>query len=254
MAILNTVVGARLWLPLSLLEIAFRNYADAAIAEAHPRGKHWLLVQGVDGDDIDALIAAGPASLEKLLGDGRRDDPVLSAARVAGEQTGRQIITRDDLIAHLMLGFWAVRAPAALIREDPPIRVFDLVAARLPSTLDVPDDLKDLMVNHVLKVRNRVAHHEPLLFRYKHVCAKKGGAPKTGNDLVTSLLGALDKFHRRAERIISAASVIAPQAESQLESARLSLVKDTRPLVSKLESVLADARAARDARKGRSPM
>lgn len=79
-------------------------------------------------------------------------------------------------------------------------------------------------------VRNRVAHHEPVLLRAKHVFAKKTGQPKVGNDLVTSLLSAVEKFERQVTTIIGTARIMAPMASETLDDVAEHVARDVRPL------------------------
>jgi hypothetical protein len=150
---LNLLLASDLWLPCSLVEIAFRNATDRAIANVHPHGEGWLVTAGRRGDLVVARDVVGPGEFFGRREDGTFEDPVATAARMAGRQLGRDEISRDDVIAHLTFGFWVVRAPGGFGLR----RVYDLVAASLAPPLHDGAALKHMMVNHVLRTRNRVA-------------------------------------------------------------------------------------------------
>lgn len=245
--ILNTVLAAHLWLPFSLIELAFRNAADRAITAASDRGEDWLLTKGRAGSVLVAREVAGPAFFHGQRDDGTLDDPIAMAARMADRQLGRDEISRDDLIAHLMLGFWVVRAPAGL-EAGANLPVFSLIASRLEHPLNNTAELSRVMVNHVLRTRNRVAHHEPLLFRAKHVFTRKG-EPKAGAGLVTSLLGAIEKFVLEAELTVNTARTLAPMATMYVDPIPVRIRNDVEPVRERLASELAAIKRSRDEKR-----
>jgi hypothetical protein len=214
--VLNTVVAARLWLPFSLIEIAFRNASDGAISAAHSEGLDWLLSGGRDGVELVAREVAARETFRGERWDGTTEDPVADAARMASRQLARERITRDDLIAHLMLGFWVHRCPDALAAGEPALDTWGLVAATLDPPLDDPEYLRGTM-SRLLRTRNRVAHHEPLLFRAKHVFSRSG-EPKVGADLVASLQGAVEAFLKDVQLVVATASAMAPMAAKHIAS------------------------------------
>jgi hypothetical protein len=245
--VLNTVLASHLWLPLSLIEIAFRNTADLAIAELHPRGADWLIDAGREGEVLVARHVVGPASFLSVRSDGAPDDPVAAAAMMASQQLDREEISRDDLIAHLMLGFWAVRAPHGLRTADG-LDCFAQIASGLDAPFNEGTHLERVMVNHVLRTRNRVAHHEPLLFRAKHVFTRHGD-PKTGADLVTSLESAIQKFLEEVEVTVDTARALAPMASGYLVSVPDVVRDDLAPLQTRLAGLREELKAARDTRR-----
>jgi hypothetical protein len=212
--VLNTVVAGRLWLPFSLIEIAFRNASDRAISDSHPAADDWLLASGKDGLELIANSVAAPAVLRGTRWDGSVEDPIADAARMASRQLGREKVSRDDLIAHLMLGFWVHRCPEALAQEEPAVATWELIAAILDDPLNDAAYLQRTMTR-LLRTRNRVAHHEPLLFRAKHVFAKNG-EPKQGPELITSLQGAISAFLNDVELVVATASTMAPMAAKHI--------------------------------------
>lgn len=249
----NTLIAGHLWLPVSLVEIAFRNHADAALIAAHPRGANWLLAGGEAGGEagnvLEAALVTGPDSFQGTRDDGTVEDPIVMAARMASRQLGRAMIVRDDLVAHLMLGFWVVRVPRGLKSSNPTLDLFDLVADRLGTPLDNGSKLEKLMVNDILRIRNRLAHHEPLLFRAKHVFAKKTGAAKTGAALVDSLLGAIEKFAKETDSVLKTARAMAPMAAEHLDGTSEELRADVEPLKTLLIERRDDLRLHRDERR-----
>jgi hypothetical protein len=256
--ITTTLIGARLWLPLSLIEIAFRNAVDEALKESHARGADWLFEAGsVSGPVFSAKSVRGSRSLCLLDENGVLvDDPVAGAAQVAARgnaNAGDDTVTRDDVIAHLMLGFWVVRVPEGLADSDPVYDVFDLVSRRLNSQLGDGLAVRKLMARQILEVRNRVAHHESVVIRAKHVYDKQK-ALKTDLELATSLESALGRFDRDSELIISTARHMAPMASSALAQVTAQIQGDLQPFratllarVEELRRVAVERRAARRA-------
>lgn len=245
--LLNSVIAGRLWLPFALIEIALRNAIDRALCENHPAGTSWLLDAGLSEDGLVALDVTGKTCFRGRRSDGTTDDPVAEAARMAGLQLGRDVISRDDLIAHLMMGFWVHRCPGALHR-DPGINVWQLVSDGYAAPLDSPEHFKSVM-SRLLLMRNRVAHHEALLFRAKHVF-KRDGDPKVGADLVTSLQGAFPTFLNDVELAITTASTLAdaPDVTRSLEVVSPTIRADVAPLEATLERERQRLRELRDAR------
>jgi hypothetical protein len=241
----NSVIAGRLWLPFSLIEIAFRNAVDRAVTANHPAGEDWFLAAGRDGDDLIALEVVGIEALRAERDDGTQDDPIAEAARMARRQISRDSVSRDDIIAHLMMGFWVNRCPDALLREFG-INLWELVSADCAPRLDDPEELARVM-SQLLRMRNRVAHHESLLFRAKHVFTRAGEA-KHPHDLVTSLLDAIPAFLRDVELAVTTAETLAPIARKSLAS----VIDNVRADIGPFEAVLiAERRRLREAREAR---
>ncbi len=171
--IVDRVIAGRLWLPFSLVEVAFRNAVDRAVTAAHPQGSDWLLAAGRDGDSLIAAAVEGPDSFCGARDDGTEHDPIAEAARMAALQLNRERISRDDLIAHLMFGFWVHRCGPALNAGANALAVWELTGLEFDEPLRDAQRLEKLMVQ-LLRTRNRVAHHEPLVFRAKHVFRRDG--------------------------------------------------------------------------------
>ncbi len=248
--ILATVLAARLWVPLSLIEIAFRNAADSLLSAAHHRGPSWLFAEDLPAKgSFDAATVRGAEAFRVAGGTTLADaDPVQGAAVMAGK-LARPRITRDDVIAHLMLGFWVVRVPEGLKGEESPISLFESLAAYFDHKLGDGDALEKRMETDILTTRNRVAHHEPVLIRAKHVFDTNTGEAKAGNELVTSLEGAIEKFQRLSTTIIEAARIMAPMAGTALGQVSAQLTEDLVPLQEQLRTKRAQNKALRDARR-----
>ena len=207
---MNAVISGRLWLPTTLIEVGFRNAADRAISAHHPAGENWLFDKALDAEALPAAEIAAPAAFRG--GKRATDDPIAQTARMASRQLGRTSITRDDVIAHLMMGFWVTACPEALARE-PGLDVWAIIAAECPEPLNTGKQLQRVM-NKLLRMRNRVAHHEPLVFRSKHVFT--GGVAKPDPELVGSLLeGALPSFYADVDRALETARLLAPMAAGE---------------------------------------
>jgi len=142
-----------------------------------------------------------------------------------------------------------VRVPQGLRAEESPQHIFDSLAAYFDHKLGDGDALEKLMQTDILLTRNRVAHHEPVLIRAKHVFDRNTGEAKTGNELVTSLQGALDKFERLARTVDQTARIMAPMAAATLDAIEAELHGDLRPLRERLQSKRAQLTALRDARR-----
>ena len=246
LAIQNTLIGSHLWLPVSLIEVAFRNLADRAISKAHQDGPAWLFTNGDGVEVFQAAGVAGAGWLQSQRDDESVEDPIRIAARMSSAQTQRAEITRDDLIAHLMLGFWVVRVPEALSGQ---IDVFDVIASKLPAPMDSGDRLRRMMVRDVLRIRNRVAHHEPLLFRRKHVIVPKTGTERCGADLVTSMQGAIAAFRQGALEVVDVAKAMVPAATAHLDRVLAQLDTDVAPLSARLGSERERLKVEREIRR-----
>lgn len=244
--IIDRVIAGRLWLPFSLVELAFRNAVDRAVTAAHPQGPDWLVAAGQDGDSLIAAAVEGPAAFRGPRADGTEHDPIAEAARMAADQLNRERISRDDLIAHLMFGFWVHRCGPALEGQEPAVAVWELTAAGFGAPLEDPERLKKLM-GQLLRTRNRVAHHEPLVFRAKHVF-RRDGSPKNAAELVMSLEGAIPAFLAEVDLAVETAAAMAPMAARFLEA----VPDQVRVDVGQLEAaVAAERRRLREAREAR---
>lgn len=219
---------------------------DRAVSAVHPAGQDWLIAAGGVGDQLVALAVQGPPVFQSERQDGSFEDPIADAARMAGRQPPRERISRDDLIAHLMLGFWVHRCAEALA-SDPGLDVWNLVAANQAAPLDDGDYLAKLM-SGLLRTRNRVAHHEPLMFRAKHVFNAKSGEPKTPAELVPSLQDAIPPFLTEVDLAVTTAQCIAPDASRYLDSLPDKIRAEIAPLEAKLTLERQRLREAREVR------
>jgi hypothetical protein len=103
------------------------------------------------------------------------------------------------------------------------------------------------VMTRLARIRNRVAHHEPLLFRAKHVFTKTGEA-KAGAALVTSLQEAIPPFLEEVQLAVDTAKTMAPMAAKYLDP-----VPDViRSEIAPFEAALRESRRAlREAREAR---
>lgn len=250
-AIQNTLIGSHLWLPISLVEVVFRNRADRVVSEFRPEGKAWLFDKDGGSDVFRAADVVGAPWLYSKRDDGTVEDPVRIAARMAAVQSQRDEITRDDVIAYLMLGFWTVRVPKSLQDQ---LDVFEGIASDLPAPIETGEQLQQVMVHNIHRIRNRIAHHEPLLFQRKHVIESKTGVEKSGLGLIDSLQGAINAFMNEADKVVQVAKAMVPAAATHLDSVLPRLRGDIEPLATKLDQEAARLRKAREARiaEGRS--
>jgi len=215
--IVDRLVAGHLWLPVSLIEIGFRNRTDRAIAAAHPRGPDWLFDPRVTfaGARLPAVDVFGAPMLVTHQGTSASDS-VREAARMAAVQLQSTKVTRDDVIAHLMLGFWIARCPEGLKTQG--IDMWSVLAPTLTGSLTDPAHLRRVM-NKLGDLRNRVAHHEPIVVRAKNVYGKNLTA-RTGPGLVQAVGSALDAFVVDVDVAVEAAGILAPVATKYLGAVR----------------------------------
>jgi hypothetical protein len=244
--IVDRVIAGRLWLPFSLVELAFRNAVDRAVTAAHELGPDWLISEGKDGASLVAAAVKGPAVLCRPRDDGTDHDPIADAARMAADQLNRERISRDDLVAHLMFGFWVHRCGLGLGAQEPALDVWELTAAEFRAPLEDPEYLRKLM-GRLLRIRNRVAHHEPLVFRAKHLL-RRDGSPKNAAELVMSLEGAIPAFLAEVDLAVETAIVMAPMAARFLEEVPDQIRADVGQLQAAVAAERRRLREARDAR------
>lgn len=249
-------MSGRLWLPLSLIEIGFRNAVDGVVCDAHSAGKAWMC----EGAESEADVADwGTVTGRKVLcsapgENGNEDeeddnprDPVAAASRSAALHNPEGV-TRDDLVAHLMLGFWVFRAPNRLLSAAPALDVYSLLTEKYEGVFGTSKTFRGRM-SQILDTRNRVAHHEPVLLRSHHIFHKKTGAAYAGNELVTSLQGATEKFLGLRDKIIDTALQMAPVATQELEELRTQIATDLEPLQTLLHERYEENKKAREIRK-----
>lgn len=149
----NAQVSAALQRDLGHLEIALRNAYDTAATSGRPGQGHWLR------DDYNVLFAALWRSKTSRSGVRRPVDvnekprrqiaQALQAAG-AGSQPGK-------VVAELAFGFWRYLSTSA---HEKTLWVPFLHAAFPPGT---SRQAVDAAAGRLHELRNRVAHHEPLL-------------------------------------------------------------------------------------------
>lgn len=252
--ILERVLAGKLWLPLSLAEIGFRNAADHVLRTYHPLGANWLFDYAPAGPQLIVGETRGHDLVRSLRSDGSTDDKVAEAARSAGLHLGRTTLSRDDVIANLMLGFWVAHAPVALPPTDCG-SLWELIAVGRPVPFDNARKLQRAF-DSAAYLRNRVAHHEPLLFRNKHVTEDRGD--KVGLQLVGSLESAIQAFRIDATKTVDLAKAFCPMAVQRLDGLLQEVDAALGPLEERIadrRGQLAEARAKRKASmRGQSPV
>lgn len=244
LAILNSAIAAQLWLPLVLIEISWRNLVDRILIDEHPAAEWWFLdsspAPGSETFGADSLIA-GPRWLQ-----GRADDPILAAARAFQRHVRASQMRRDDMVAHLTFGFWALGVPARALELDPPIDIYQAAARRLDSDLD-PIKLRARM-NEMVDLRNRIAHHEPIVLRGRAVFARDG-EPQPPLAILRNASQGFETFEQRVDRIRELAAVLAPRATADVEKIPPAIRALLRPVGELIEQSRARLEAERDRRK-----
>lgn len=240
--VLDRVVAGYLWLPFSLIEIGFRNAVDRVVMANHPRGENWLITDTFTGGRIAVVSVISQTELRRARAsadpDQARspsdlDDPVGEAARMAGRQPALHAnISRDDLVAHLMMGFWVTRCPS-IFGTGSERRFWELIAKEWPGLSVSAEELAPTMAG-LNDTRNRIAHHEPLVIRKGHIYTRRGD-PKAPADLIVSLGGALDKFERQVAEANAIAQFIAPPAAVRLSEVPGNIREALQPLRDSLE-------------------
>lgn len=245
--ILNTTLAAQLWLPYSLIEVAFRNHVDRVVSGLHPQREDWFLATGRDGDSLIAHSVTSPPTFHASRRDGSRHDPVSDAAEAASAVPPRARVTRNDLIAHLMLGFWVNRCADALGKQG--FSYYDLISEPFPGPLNDGLHLRKTMRDHVLSMRNRVAHHEPVLFRRRHLF-NKDGTERTPSDILVNVeQGALPNFRREASIAMETAEALVPAAaKPYLDEAARVIDTALNPLEKRVAHMRDELRKQRQAR------
>jgi len=190
---------------------------DPEFARAYKRARREI-------DQVDALI--------------RRLDELRAAAGLPKAELARLTGRNPSVIRRLFT------TKASEERFD----VFAHVAANLSAPLDDAETLARRMTSF-LRLRNRIAHHEPVLFRAKHVFDRRTGEAKSGAALIDGLEGGLATFAADALKTIELARTIAPPAGTHLHGLEHAIQADINPLQERLANARAGIRKARDARR-----
>lgn len=245
--ILNTTLAAQLWLPYSLIEVAFRNHVDNVVSSLHPQQEDWFVATGRRGDLFIATQVTSALEFRVSRRDGSNHDPVSEAAEAASTVPPRLSVTRDDLIAHLMLGFWVNRCADALGKQG--YSYYDIISEGLPQPLNDGLHLRKTMRDHVLSMRNRVAHHEPVLFRKRHLFNKDGTERTPSDILVNAAQGALPNFRKEVMIAIETAEAFVPvAAKPHLREATRVIDEALKPLEERVSRVREELRKQRQDR------
>lgn len=145
----NTAVSAAVLHDLAHLEVAVRNaYAGAWVSRVPAGGRHWI------GEPGRYFPPVARKARNGVVFDANRTprDQIASAVRAAGRgaPTGK-------VVAELSFGFWRYLSISARERDLwlPYLR-HAFIAGTSRKTIDLP-------MGRLHLLRNRVAHHEPLL-------------------------------------------------------------------------------------------
>ncbi len=149
----NIRLSGSVYEALHVFEVCLRNSMDREIAA-------WNASQAPDGERLDArewLLRPAPL-LARLVRPSEIEKARARAARAIRQQ-GREL-QHDDLLAQLSLGTWRFLLPD----RDPGRRLLwdEAIHRGFPHLTAEPRSL-DQSVDHVYRLRNRVAHLEPLL-------------------------------------------------------------------------------------------
>ncbi|MDO5286103.1 MAG: hypothetical protein Q4G45_04695 [Actinomycetia bacterium] len=148
----NIEMSAELCKSLHLVEVVLRNAIDRALTSWSAAGAEWVLTP-----DAPIQAAIGP-DLEKAV---QRARQVWRLRKRPGAPT------RDAVLAQTTFGAWRFLVPASTHRRGK--RVRRLWRASVSSAFRLPagDPGVDLRrhIDHLVWVRNRIAHLEPVLSR-----------------------------------------------------------------------------------------
>jgi hypothetical protein len=154
----NAMISASILHDLAHIEVGLRNAYDRALTAATPGGLHW-------SDDPYRFFT----TVTKRAENGTRVDNAevsrrqIEAARKAAKKAHRtgsnpdRALTGEDLIAELSFGFWRYLSTA---NREKTLWVPVLRHGFQPKTERKAVDVHADMLH---QLRNRVAHHEPLL-------------------------------------------------------------------------------------------
>jgi hypothetical protein len=242
LAILNIAISAQLWLPIVLIEVSWRNLVDRILVEHHPSGTWWFLDQAPapDSETFDAsTVARGPAWLAGAAG-----DPISASARAFQKHVRATRMRRDDMLAHLTFGFWTLGAPAAALDLDPAIDIYTHAENHLQTGLG-PVKLR-ARLNEMLALRNRIAHHEPIVLRV-NTTVTKAGATQPPLAILRNAANGLDTFEQRAVRVADLAAALAPAAKTDIAAVPIAI----RTMLDPIRDAIATSRIALEERRAR---
>jgi hypothetical protein len=109
------------------------------------------------------------------------------------------------------------------------------------------------MLDHILRTRNRVAHHEPLLLNTKHVFTKAGEA-KNPHDLALAVGDGITKFLKEVDLTVKTAQCFAPMAAKYIEVVPDKIRAEIAPFRASVEKEQRRLRELSEARKAARKM
>lgn len=136
----NSETSQYFYLPLQAWEVALRNRLDAFLSDRY--GEHWAVDRGQAFRQLKRNERDQIESALKKLRQGRRPPP-----------------TKDGVVARLSAGFWV-----ALLGKgyDVPFAWRNNLYRVFPGGRDRPQTEIRATCDGLLKLRNRIAHHEPI--------------------------------------------------------------------------------------------
>ena len=143
----NIDVSSALWRDLAIFEVVLRNSIDSRLRERFGREDWWAEVS-------EKFAQTEQAQLHRSLHKGR-----------GSIEAKFPVISPDDVVANLSLGFWVRllsgggRAQYETLLWQPTLRKAFAYYAGTRSQLFV-------QTNGLRQLRNRIAHHEPILNRH----------------------------------------------------------------------------------------
>jgi hypothetical protein len=255
LAILNTRICGELWLPMVLVEVAWRNLIDRTMTEQHPAESGWLLAEPPPPGDsrfrIDGVRAPG------WLYSPEADD--LDSVRAAADAFAAHVqghagtMSRDDLVAHLMFGFWALALPKRALTHEPPIDLYEHASGVLGAEDEALANPKTLRgrFTEMVALRNRIAHHESVVFRARSVFSK-AGEQQPPLAILRNVRAGLDDFDGKVGRLVALATALAPLSAEMLGEITTSIQAHSAPLIQRLDAAEEHFRAERSRRRPES--
>lgn len=150
----NIEASAAFWGPISVVEIAARNSMHCVLTEHFQRSDWW------HAPGADTQIAEDARNTEHTLREQRRRSSKPATCAVA-------LVTADDVVAALSLGFWSSVLHAPRHRFEQHRYWHQFLYRAFPGWYHKPNDSQTRKaftrrIELLRKFRNRVAHHEPI--------------------------------------------------------------------------------------------
>jgi hypothetical protein len=141
------------------------------------------------------------------------------------------------MIAHLTFGFWTLGVPAAALDLDPAIDIYTHAENHLQTGLG-PVKLR-ARLNEMLALRNRIAHHEPIVL-HVNTTVTKAGATQPPLAILRNAANGLDTFEQRPLRVADLAAALAPAAKTDIAAVPIAI----RTMLDPIRDAIATSRIA----------